>query len=395
MLRHRKAVTSLFFALLASTGCSAESPRTSGEADLARVTSPLTAEIGSWTDWSGYVQTKAWVCDYTEALSHPHATCAVPDPEYVLVGGGADIDFAGAGDTIALTGSYPDEFLTTWNAESADHLTAAPHRLRAFAIGMKVAGNSAQTLREIRNVVTVTSPMAGHPTATAALPNNYFMVGGGAQALSSGAGQLLIDSHPAGPRSWFAASKDHGVSDPGTVRSIAIGFPIDRFLQSASASASNPIAAGFGASIKTVFAFSGNSFAPSSIGGVSTYNGAGRLLAELRVDSTPNNGSYDFGAEVWSEDLGAADSGNVEAHVLGVRWGSAVPGQTFPGGPPPDGLWSWIAGYQRPAVQAPIPRAASAVLALALLGFGTVSIRSMRRRNRTPASHLPDGSGHR
>jgi len=67
-------------------------------------------------------------------LSHPNTTATLP-AGYLLVGGGAAVDWQGAGNL--LTASYPDGG-DGWIAFSKDHLVADPAVITAYAIGVRI-----------------------------------------------------------------------------------------------------------------------------------------------------------------------------------------------------------------------------------------------------------------
>lgn len=66
--------------------------------------------------------------------SHPTAKTS-PDSGFTLVGGGALVTYAGAGNL--LTASYP-ESSNTWVVSSKDHLEGSPATITAYAIGLKM-----------------------------------------------------------------------------------------------------------------------------------------------------------------------------------------------------------------------------------------------------------------
>ena len=67
--------------------------------------------------------------------------------------------------------------------------------------------------------------VAAHPTATATVPENHVMIGGGCRSSFTGTGQLLIASYPSTPSTWTCRSKDHLTSDPSTITAYALSIP--------------------------------------------------------------------------------------------------------------------------------------------------------------------------
>jgi hypothetical protein len=66
--------------------------------------------------------------------NHPTAT-ASPPAGYVMVGGGAMVNFSGAGNM--LTASYPRD-VRTWEARSKDHVEASPATVDVYCVSLKV-----------------------------------------------------------------------------------------------------------------------------------------------------------------------------------------------------------------------------------------------------------------
>jgi len=65
--------------------------------------------------------------------NHPTSTASIPSG-YLLVGGGAEVNWQGAGNL--LTASYPNN-AGGWIAASKDHLVADPSVITAYAIGVR------------------------------------------------------------------------------------------------------------------------------------------------------------------------------------------------------------------------------------------------------------------
>src|SRR5215813_3149380 len=69
----------------------------------------------------------------SDPAPHPTAVAILPDG-YVLTGGGAFVDWHGAGNL--LTASFPNSD-RSWEARSKDHDVSDPAAITAFAIGIK------------------------------------------------------------------------------------------------------------------------------------------------------------------------------------------------------------------------------------------------------------------
>src|ERR1700722_19485429 len=70
---------------------------------------------------------------------------------------------------------------------------------------------------------------ASHPSVSVTVPPQYKIVGGGAQVFYTGVGSLLTASYPSIDstdvyRTWNAAAKDHGQSDPSTIAAYALAI---------------------------------------------------------------------------------------------------------------------------------------------------------------------------
>jgi len=146
---------------------------------------------------------------------HPQAVATLP-AGYILTGGGAFVDWHGAGNL--LTASFPNSDLS-WEARGKDHDVSDPSRITAYAIGVKPrSGNQLTSI-----VKNATGASEAHPNAHVCLPEGWILSGGGALDLWNGSGNLLTALYPQG-RCWFAAGKDHNVSSPAAITAYAIGI---------------------------------------------------------------------------------------------------------------------------------------------------------------------------
>lgn len=295
--RSRLGLAAVLLMLVSASGCAGLE---TSEAEQALDT--------DYTDASGTLTVRIKQCEWSPKLGHPTASCTV-DSDFVLVGGGAEVE-GSASPGALLWQSAPDLKITTttWLAASKDHVIAYPHRVRAYAIGLKIAGVLATTLQQAVTIVPVRSSPAHHPSATASVPAGYALVGGGATANWSGQGLLLTSSYPSGS-SWIADAKDHVGQEIGTVTSYAIGISLSMI-------------AGFGAvsnqygySVQTGYGFpvvaGPGGRVVTSVGGLAQYNGQGRLLTAL----VPISGTSGMSV---SKDHVSADSGFTTAYVISL-----------------------------------------------------------------------------
>jgi vibriolysin len=179
-------------------------------------------ELFRQTDASGRLTIAVFERYSNTAASHNTNFAVTVPGDFVVIGGGGEGKESPAGNL--LTASYPDSGLTSWLVSTKDHIDADPVRVRAWAIGLKVAGLTAAQLRSYLTVSTATSAYAAHPDVTAILPAGYVLVGGGIKVNWSGAGNLATASAPYGSSAWRVRSKDHKESSPATAQAYAIGI---------------------------------------------------------------------------------------------------------------------------------------------------------------------------
>jgi vibriolysin len=152
---------------------------------------------------------------------HKDFLVTIPDDSYTLIGGGVE----GADGPIGhlLTKSHPAG--KHWVVSTKDHLQADPHRIRAWAIGLRVAGMAPYHVSGSLKLTTATSsPSAAHPEAVAQVPVGYHLIGGGFSVNWRGSGNLAFESAPVGTTGWRVRSKDHLVSSPATITSYAMSI---------------------------------------------------------------------------------------------------------------------------------------------------------------------------
>jgi hypothetical protein len=146
---------------------------------------------------------------------HPQAVAVLP-AGFVLTGGGAFVDWKGAGNL--LTASFPNSD-ESWEARSKDHDIADPAQIIAYAIGMRPKNG-----KKLHHVIKkAKGQVAAHPTAQVHLDPGWTLSGGGALDDWTGNGNLLTASFPNGV-GWSAAGKDHEVSSPAALTAYAIGL---------------------------------------------------------------------------------------------------------------------------------------------------------------------------
>lgn len=157
--------------------------------------------------------TSAWT-------AHPNVTAYV-NAGYTLLGCGFYDAFSGWGNM--AVGSYPANNAACY-AEGKDHIYSSPAIMYSYAISIRSyipgVGNLVNAIR------TNWSGYSNWPEVSVSAPYGYALAGGGAYATYSGYGQMLWKNMPTPRGEWTAGSKDHYRSDPGYVRSYAIGIKV-------------------------------------------------------------------------------------------------------------------------------------------------------------------------
>lgn len=228
-------------------------------------------------------------CDWstTDDRNSQTAYCAV-DPEYVLIGGGALTSKELTSPGVLLTASYPYSS-STWSASSKDHHVVATHKLKAYAIGIKHASWTRDTLngyivqRQDTNPTDMSAPMA---VAVCDSVYGEQIIGGGAKVQTDQ--QLLVYSYPplhdyegAPSTMWVAGSKDHIYSAPGHVTAYALCAKSELLAALAVATTLSGYAT---AAPGYTTQYGGDDLSgwyTASMGAYNYYRGAGRLLTSL------------------------------------------------------------------------------------------------------------------
>ncbi|MDH6622267.1 hypothetical protein M2271_000054 [Streptomyces sp. LBL] len=178
-------------------------------------------------DASGLITTAAF--RYRAGHDQQHFTDlrANVDSDMVAIGGGATAVDSPHG--ALLTASYPADDGSAWLASSKDHNLPQPHRLTAFAIGMKIDGVSRERLAgELLTVVRTRSRYAAHPFVSARVPDGHTLIGGGFRVNwqdprgGNAEGNLATASFPRAGDAWTVRSKDHQVSSPCTIDAFGV-----------------------------------------------------------------------------------------------------------------------------------------------------------------------------
>lgn len=282
---------------------------------------------------TGRIQTAIWARSVYG--QHNQVDVAV-DPDFVLIGGGARVTNASDssdGVNALLTASYPkdDGTFSTFVAESKDHLSPYPHKLWVYAIGMKLHDFSKVPLDpygvKLHMKITKTlSTLAQHPSSTTCGGNDgYQRLSGGARVIWQNPGNLLTQSAPPnfgnGP-CWMAKSKDHEKASLARIESYSIWIKpeIDQYgtLVISSKWASKGTSSGQRGNVLLNSKDSQIPWDPwhdwqiAGVGGMSTFNGNGRMLFEMYPTTTQT-------AVVGDKDHLKANGGILYGYVTMIR----------------------------------------------------------------------------
>ncbi len=227
-----------------------QGPESQGSENLESVREALTTPDKFYTDASGQLQIVVRTCDWAASYTAgPHCVLCAVDPDWVLVGGGAEIAYQSESSTAAkLRGSFPypsgvgslnpdfgagTETCTvnpTSNNPSTDFVAwaarsngATSHKLRTYAIGLKVSGFTASQLRSNLYWGDQTSNSTLTPSLTTT-PVSGSLVGGGANMLAN-ASAYLTESRPSSDgKSWIGAGRPSNGAAAGIKVYYQAGF---------------------------------------------------------------------------------------------------------------------------------------------------------------------------
>ena len=200
--------------------------------DPASITAYAFALYDPYHDWAVFPQPS----DPKPPASENVTTAKLPT-DYILTGGGARVDYTGAGNM--LTASYPlfdpaTERYSSWEARSKDHDIVDRAPISAWAIGV-IPPFGMNIEVQVFSSAPVPSPPGQPAMARACLPDDqeWVLIGGGAfdnWKSVGGDGNLLTASYPdlSGdpnhPRCWLALGKDHKHPSGTMIQAYAIGM---------------------------------------------------------------------------------------------------------------------------------------------------------------------------
>jgi hypothetical protein len=156
------------------------------------------------------------------AVAHPTTQINLFNSGWKILGGGAVVE-QGTGVGNLLTAMYPIG-ATEWEAKANEHIVSSAARMTAYCAAARLTTGPIPDDAYLIVEATSAAPVP-HPEVEAALPADFVLVGGGARVNGgAGGGSLLTASRPGTGQSWFAAAKDHFISNPATITAYAIGL---------------------------------------------------------------------------------------------------------------------------------------------------------------------------
>ncbi len=316
----------------------------------------LTAPDRTFSDASGDVTVLVRTCDWPTAFTTGHrcAYCAL-DPGWAMIGGGAEIQLQTSTSTNArLRGSLPYPFSLNWNGDGhsirvnsndasdtqcsgnvpsknyIDQVYTAwqarsdgtsGHKLRAYVVGLKIAGVDPLALYGAvlyKDFGTV--PLTGGN----AFPDRGLLIGGGADVLGSNSGYLTESWPNMNAGGWYAAGYD--ATGQALIKPYAISIDLSSInvpgwngagLNVGLRSVSTGLVSGTGTASGTTR----YPFVVSSVGAQGVTNGS---LSRFVTGLVPFASSTD-GFAVKTQDQGTRVFGpttGFSLDILGGRWGT-------------------------------------------------------------------------
>ncbi len=271
--------------------------------------------LGTFKDSSGKITVSVFERKAGDSQQHFHDYAATVPDDMIAIGGGAEATSTPYG--ALLTASYPNSELSAWLASSKDHNLPNPHKLKVYAIGLKIEGMSRDELLNYIHVGRDESGLSQHPEASESLPPGYLLVSGGFHVnwvdFNPVGGNLATASFPENALAWKARSKDHYGVSKANLTAYAIGIKeklpagkIERSIQTKdSTHAQHPSAT---ADVLPGFVITGG-------GAEVHWTGAGSLLWKLRPTTQTTNQDFSAG----SKDHQAVSPATLTAYSLGIK----------------------------------------------------------------------------
>jgi len=128
--------------------------------------------------------------------AHPSATASLTGTGYTLIGGGAKVNWSGAGNF--LTDSHPAGTDNAWYVESKDHITSAPASITAYAIGIMKNIPNFGTLDIGSDVATLVPQClsVNEGSIAVTIPQGWVLTCPGGAAKYRQSGRMIIGMYP-------------------------------------------------------------------------------------------------------------------------------------------------------------------------------------------------------
>lgn len=231
--------------------------------------------------------------------------------QFVVIGGGVEGSRTPYGNYI--TASYPNSDLSAWLVSTKDHYYSDPTAIKAWAIGLKIAGLTRQQLMSLIAVNVASSGYDAHPDISSGVPEDYVLLSGGIKVNYTEPGNIATASYPETSYTWRARSKDHMLSSPASTQVYAIG--LKQSIAGIGTVAATTIA------IDSTYTQHPASFANMTPGYALTGCGAwvqwtepGNLLWKLKPATTGNQ----YGCEASSKDHYYTSPATIRTYATGI-----------------------------------------------------------------------------
>lgn len=163
---------------------------------------------------------KLFTGDPSEKSMLPEGNIIVPEG-WKILGGGALLNYEpGPGHPgTLLYASYPAS-ISEWRVNGKAHAEACTSSITAYAIAIYDPEDCWDVLHEKNaglednNTNPTREDSSPNPQATATLPNDYVLTGGGARIVFPGRGNLIYATYPVSERQWMVKAKQHCEESP-------------------------------------------------------------------------------------------------------------------------------------------------------------------------------------
>lgn len=278
--------------------------------------------ISQHQDSSGKVTIGVFEENSSVAYEH-YISVDVPEP-WVVVGGGFETRVGlpyqqgmptpySAESKHLVVVSRPNASLSAWHVAAKAHYYYNFAPAMAWAVAMKIEGLTRSELLSKIVVSSADSPVVAHPNVAVGVPAGYIQIGGGFNVICGGNCNYGTASYPDTPYTWRAKSKDHIVSNPASLRVLAIGLQ-EQIEGIGSVAVMTTSASSASAQHPTGFTAMTPGYALTGCGAWVQWSGQGNLLTKIKPATT--GGVY--GCESASKDLYYASPAVITTYATGI-----------------------------------------------------------------------------